>query len=151
MFKFLDVLSEKHPFLERLCLSHCQITDNIVSKFGTLTRLKSLDVSHPQPGTGLSAVGISELVSVFKGKSLSALDLSAHLEMSDDDIQILTGAEGLKSLRYIKLRGCPKLTANYIMQEWVHTEDLIIEDGAWSAAGKSSLEIGEGWKENWSD
>jgi len=151
IFKFIDVLSEKHPFLERLCLSQCEIGDDIVSKFGALTRLKSLDVSDPIHGTGLSAVGVSELVSVFKGKSLSALDLSGHVEMSDDDVQILTGAEGLKSLRYIKLRRCPKLTANYVLEEWVHTDDLIIEDGAWVAARKDLLEIGEGWKEQWGD
>jgi len=96
-------------------------------------------------------VGISELVLVFKGKSLSALDLSGHIEMSDDDIQILTGVEGLRSLRYIKLGQCPKLTTNYIMGEWVHTDDFIIEDGTWTAAGKSWLEIGEGWKEQWGD
>ena len=151
LFKFMDVLSEKHPYLERLCLTGCEIRDNIVSKFGALTRLKSLDISDPIGDAGLSAVGISELVSVFKGKSLSALDLSGHAEMSDDDIQILTGAEGLTSLRYIKLSRCPKLTDTYIMGEWIHSDDLVIEDGAWSAADRNLLEIGEGWKEQWGD
>lgn len=151
ILKFLDVLSEKHPFLERLCLSQCQITDNIVSKFGSLPRLKSLDISYPFRCSGLSAVGITELVSVFRGKSLSALDLSGHVEMTDDDIQILTGADGIESLRYIKFKRCPKLTPNYIMEEWVHSDDLVIEDGTWAAADKNLLEIGEGWKEQWGD
>ena len=151
--EFLEVLSVKHPFLERLCLVGCEIKDELIDTLGRFDHLQSLDISKPA-NDGLSAVGISDLVSVFRGKSLTSLDLSHHRQMSEDDMHILTGAEGLKTLRYIKVQDCPNLKDKYMMDEWVHPDDFVMEDGTWrprEGAGKSLLEIGDGFKEQWNE
>ena len=151
--EFLEVLSVKHPFLERLCLVGCEIKDELIDVLGRFDHLQSLDISKPT-NEGLSAVGISDLVSMFRGKSLTSLDLSRHRQMSEDDMDILTGAEGLKTLRYIKVEHCPHLKDKYMMDEWVHPDDFVMEDGTWrprQGAGKSLLEIGDGFKEQWNE
>jgi hypothetical protein len=153
LHQFLDVLSIKHPFLQRLCLAGCHITDATIPFLGRLDNLQSLDISKPS-NDGLSAVGITELVISFRGKLLSSLDLSRHRQMSEDDINILTGPDGLKTIRYIKVAGCPKLAGKYMVDEWVHPQDFVMEDGTWrprDGAGKSLLEIGEGFKEQWNE
>lgn len=153
LHQFLDVLSIKHPFLERLCLVGCDIKDETIPILGRFHHLQSLDISKPST-EGLSAVGISELVIVFRDKSLSSLDLSRHRQMSEDDMDILTGDQGLKTLRYIKVTSCPKLTGKYLVDEWVHPRDFVMEEGNWrprDGAGKSLLEIGDGFKEQWNE
>jgi hypothetical protein len=151
IYKFLDVLCLKHPYLERLSLIGCVITDDIVPVFGRFANLQSLDLHEPI-GQGLSGVGIARLVQAFQGKNLSSLDLANHLELSEDDMNVLTGQNGLKTLRYIRVVKCPKLADKYLVDEWVHPSDFVMEDGTWTpraSAGRNLLEIGQGWQENW--
>jgi len=158
LYKYLDVLSSKHPSLERLALIGCMITDDIIPMLGRIERLESLDLHSPviqRPHfKGLSSVGITCLVQVFRGRRLSSLDLSGHLEISEDDMAILTGENGLKSLRYVRVVGCPKLADKYLCDEWVHPDDLVAEGGIWTArdgSGREALQIGDGWKEQWGE
>jgi len=40
------------------------------------------------------------------------------------------------------------------VDEWVHPDDLILDDGTWRPRddrGRSLLEIGDGWKEQWNE
>lgn len=153
LYRFIDVLGLKHPFIERLSFTGCSITDSIIPLFGRFIYLQSLDLSRPTSG-GISAVGVSEIVHQFQGGTLLALDLSYHVQMSDDDMVILTGVAGLKSLRYIRVAQCPKLADRYMLDEWVNPNDLVIKDGTWrprTGASKTMLEIGDGWKESWND
>jgi hypothetical protein len=158
LYKFLDVLSVKHPFLERLALIGCIITDDIIPMLGRFEHLQSLDIHQPlvqNPNfRGLSSIGITQLVEAFQGRRLSSLDLSGHRRVSEDDLDILTGPNGLKSLRYIRVLYCPNLKDKYLCDEWVHPDDLVTDGGSWrprDGAGKGALEIGDGWKEQWGE
>lgn len=149
--RFLDTLSTKHPFLERLSLHNMHIMDELMPLFGSFLNLTALDLSFPK-NRGLSAVGIHELVSAFRDKSLSALDVSGHTQISDDDINTITGSDGLSSMRFVRMRACPLLAGRYLVDEWVHPDDLICEDATWrpkNGKGLNMLEIGDGWKEQW--
>lgn len=161
LYKYLDVLSLNHPFLERLALIGCAITDDIIPILGRFEHLQSLDIHNPikrgprlRRLRGLSEVGLKHLVDAFQGHHLASLDLSGHDQMSEDNMDILTGATGLKSLRYVRVAKCPKLKKKYLCDEWVHPDDLVMSGGSWrprDGAGKGSLEIGDGWKEQWGD
>jgi hypothetical protein len=149
--RFLDTLSTKHPFLERLSLHRMHIADELMPLFGSFLNLTALDLSFPR-NRGLSAVGIHELVSAFRDKSLSALDVSGHKQISDDDINTITGQEGISSMRFVRMTACPLLEGKYLVDEWVHPDDLICEDATWrpkNGKGLNMLEIGDGWKEQW--
>lgn len=153
LYKFIDVLSIKHPYLERLALIGCATSDSIVRVLGQLSNLQSLDVSRPSD-QGLSAVGIAELVRLFKGKILTSLNLSGHSSLTRDDIELLTGNEGLKSLRFVRFAMCRHLADLYLHSEWIHQDDLVADGTTFKArdsVGISSLWIGEGWKEGWDD
>jgi hypothetical protein len=149
--RFLDALSTKHPFLERLSLHKMHIMDELMPLFGSFLNLTALDLSFPR-NRGLSAVGIHELVSAFRDKSLSALDISGHKQISEDDINTITDPEGIGSMRFVRMRACPLLAGKYMVDEWVHPDDLICEDATWrpkNGRGLNMLEIGDGWKEQW--
>lgn len=153
MYQFLDALSSKHPALERLALIQCQIVDGIVIAFSAFENLQSLDIQKPVTG-GLTSTGIDSLVRCFKDKRLRSLDLSRHDKLTEDDMDTLTGPEGIKSIRYVRVAGCRHLKDKYLVDEWVHPDDFVCEDGTWrprAGEGKSLLEIGDGWKEPWSD
>ena len=158
LYKYLDVLSVKHPGLERLALIGCVITDDIIPILGKFENLQSLDLHQPVIGSsrlqGISAVGLRHLVEAFRQRRLASLDLSGHPQMSEDNMDILTGPTGLKSLRYVRVAYCPNLRNKYLCDEWVHPDDLVMDGGSWrprEGAGKGSLEIGDGWKEQWAD
>jgi hypothetical protein len=151
--QFLNVLSYKHPYLERLALIGCGFTDDVVPKLGEFNNLRSLDLQHPI-GRGLTAVGIARLVRAFHGKSLASIDLSYHTRLTEDDIDSLTGRKGLKTLRYIRVAYCPELKDKYLVDEWVHPSDFVAQDGTFkprAGAGRATLEIGDGWKEPWNE
>jgi hypothetical protein len=151
--RYIETLSNKHPFLERLCLHRIPIMDEVIPLLGNFHHLIGLDLSHP-PNEGLSAVGIAELVVAFRGKYLAALDLSGHNQISDDDIERLTCSEGISTLRYVKVLGCPLLAGKFLVDEWVHPDDLILEEGTWrpkDGRGRNMLLVGDGWKEQWNE
>ena len=152
MCTFLDQLALQHPFLERLALVRCHTDNGIVASLGRLENLRSLDLSTPIE-TGLTSPGVVQLVAVFKGKKLASLNLCEH-RITETDMATLTGENGLKTLRYIKVTNCVQLAGKYPVDEWVHP-DLFVQDGGElvprPGAGKTSLDIGEGWKEPWSE
>jgi hypothetical protein len=152
MYKFLDTLSSRHPRLERLALIECEITDQVMMAFSAFENLQSLDLQRPH--RGLTSLGIDYLVHSFKGKRLRSLDLSRHLHINEGDVQRLTGDEGIGTLRYIRVAGCPHLRDKYLVDEWVHPDDFVCDEGTWrprAGEGRCLLEIGNGWKESWSD
>jgi hypothetical protein len=153
IIKFIDALSFAHPFLERLALIHVTILNSLIPILGRLTRLQSLDLSSPSQG-GLSTKGIRAILESFKGKSLSSLDLTSHTDITVGDMERLVGEDGLKTLRYVRVQGCPHLEGRYTRDEWVHPDDVEIVEGGdtgFGSTGKGKLEIGEGWKEHWSE
>lgn len=153
MYKFLNILSSRHLKLERLALIECQIVDAIVPAFSTFENLQSLDIQRPTSG-GLTSTGIDSLVKAFKGKSLRSLDLSRHPKLTEDDVETLTGPEGIKSIRYVRVAYCPNLKDKYLVDEWVHPDDFVMDEGNWRprvGEGRCLLEIGDGWKEPWSE
>jgi hypothetical protein len=153
LYKFINVLSKNHPNLQRLALIGCATADNIVGVLGQLHNLESLDLSQPTNDDGLSTVGIYDLVSGFRAGKLLSLNLSYHIQLTGEDIALLTGPEGIKSLRYVRFSECPHLKGAYLHDEWVHSDDMVMDSkGSWRPredVGVSSLWIGDGWKEGW--